>query len=99
MEAIEYKGYTIQSALSPFGGFDYFPTAQGMDEDNVKRADTIEDAKDEISEKIMTELPAWKVETFNPLNGGSIITEFWHIVDAVVFASKRNGNLLNIESI
>lgn len=99
MEAIQYKQHTIQPSWSPFGGFDYFPTEEGMDEDNVKRADTIEDAKDEISEKIMTSLPTWKVETFNPLNGNSNYTKFDWIVDAVKFASQVPGNLLNIESI
>jgi hypothetical protein len=112
MEAITYKGWTIQEDPENWTDrFILFPTAEGIQHDadcdengwhycgNCKWADTIEDAKDLISEKIMTELPAWRVETFNPLNGGQIITKFWHIVDAVVFASKRNGNLLNIESI
>lgn len=97
MEAIQYKGYTIQPSWSPFGGYDYFPTAEGMDEDNVKRADTIEEAKDEISEKIMTSLPSWQVTT--PHQRGENITKFDWIVDAVKFAIKVNGNLPQIQSI
>lgn len=116
MEAITYKGYTIEEDhdINPYRKepmYMFYPTTEGAQHDadydgdgyrycgNCKWADSIEDAKDLISEKIMTELPVWKVETFDPLNGGLIITKFWHIVDAVVFASARNGNLLNIESI
>jgi hypothetical protein len=101
MEAIQYKGYTIESSLSPFGGFEYFPTKQGRDDDydvvdgdykycgNVRHADTLEEAKDEISEKIMTSLPAHKVATQN----GKNITKFWWLSEAVDFAVKFKGDL------
>lgn len=112
MEAITYKGWTIQEDPENWTDrFIFFPTAEGIQHDaecdengwhycgNCKWADSIEDAKDEISEKIMTSLPTWKVETFNPLNGNSNYTKFDWIVDAVKFASQVPGNLLNIESI
>jgi hypothetical protein len=94
MEAISYKSYTIQPSLSPFGGFDFFPTEEGMDQDNVKRADTIEEAKDLINEKIMTELPDHKVR----MNGREY--SFPWIVDALRFAEFWKGEVLTpIESI
>lgn len=102
MEAIQYKGYTIESSHSPFGGFDYFPTEHGRNDDydldgddlkycgNVRQASTLEEAKDWISEKIMTSAPAHRVITQN----GKNITKFWWLSAAVDFAVKFKGELL-----
>lgn len=105
-----YRGYTIEPSHSPFGGFDFFPTEQGRDDDydydgeryrycgNVKHASTIEEAKDSIDEEIMMSIPPYKVWTFGkyPIGGRPQlnITKFIWISDAVKFAAKFNGEIM-----
>jgi hypothetical protein len=110
MEAIQYKSYTIQEDFrNPYGNkpeFMFYPTEEGIQDDadcdgdgfhycgNCQWADTIEEAKDLISEKIMTEAPEHKVKI------NSREYSFPWIEDAVRFAEYWNGILLTpIESI
>jgi hypothetical protein len=80
-----------------------------MDEDgchycgNCKWVDSIDEAKDAIDEKIMTEKPPHMVLTkgkFVVLGKEQVnITKFWWISDAIKFAVKFKGELLTpIES-
>lgn len=103
-----YKSYTIEPSTSPFGGFDFFPTEQGRDDDydldgedlkycgNVKHASSIDEAKDMIDELIMMAIPPYKVETIIHLGGFRLrnITKFDWISDAVKFAARFNGEVL-----
>ena len=73
--SITYRGYTIEPSTSYFGGYEYYPTEEGRNDDaeivgdppeysycgNVKHADTIDEAKDAIWEKVMTSMPQHKV--------------------------------------
>jgi hypothetical protein len=109
--SVEYKGYTIvlqYEMLSMKPVFMYYPTAEGEQHDanldgedyrytgNCKWADSLEEAKDAISEKIMTSQPAYLVETTVKLGGFELknITKFWWINDAIRFAALWNGTPL-----
>lgn len=92
----------------------YYPTSEGVNHDadldgedyrytgNCKWADSLEEAKDAITEKIMTEHPAYLVETKVKLGGFELknITKFWWIDEAMRFAYLWNGTpLFTINSI
>lgn len=109
-----YRGYTIESCVRGYdaniGNFMFYPTEQGVDHDadydgesykycgNCRWADSIEEAKDEIFEKVMTEKPVYLVKTKGPYWFLGIqqinLTKFWWIEEAVKFALKENGILL-----
>jgi hypothetical protein len=116
MEAIQYKGHTIQADFrNPYNKeceYMFYPTSEGVQHDadcdgdgyhycgNCKWAASIDEAKDLITEKIMTLAPSWRVTTPNPLvPDKENITKFDWIVDALLFAIKVNGNLPQIQSI
>ena len=94
-----YRGYTIEPTSNgcPYGGYDYYPTEEGRNEDydwtgdgwqncgNVGFASSIEDAKDAIWEKVMTSLPQHKVV----LNKKDYYFDW--IEDAIKFAVMWNA--------
>lgn len=82
-----YKGHTIEKSTSHFGGFDFFPTESGRDEVTY-RADTIEEAKDRISEHVMKEAPLHEVQI------NDRIYPFEWIEEATGFADLWNGTML-----
>jgi hypothetical protein len=83
----------------------FFPTDQGEQHDadcrdgesysytgNCKWADSIEEAKDAIMEKLMQEKPAYLVKTYSSkFQSHFNLTKFWWIEDAIQFAKKFNG--------
>jgi hypothetical protein len=114
IEPVQYKGYSIVMDCVTMSRFMYYPTNEGpqhyCDWDgscykycgNCGWAQTIEEAKDAISEKIMTKQPAYLVETTVKLGGFELknITKFWWINDAIRFAALWNGTpLFTINSI
>jgi hypothetical protein len=112
IEPVQYKGYSIQPDFRNHYNrepeYMYYPTAEGINHDadcdddgyhycgNCKWADSLEEAKDAISEKIMTSQPAYLVETTVKLGGFELknITKFWWINDAIRFAALWNGTPL-----
>jgi hypothetical protein len=99
---IKYKGFTIvEDFSSPSQAVMFFPTEQGIDHDwdgeryvgNCKWASCIEEAKDEIMEKIVCSKPLHKVETKSKVGTGFNITKFEWLEDAVKFATMFNGVL------
>jgi hypothetical protein len=117
IEPVQYRGYWIRESLDIErlnGKYVFFPEAEGIQHDydfdgfrnrytgNCKWADSLEKAKDAILEKIMTEQPAYLVETKVKLGGFELknITKFWWINDAIRFAALWNGTpLFTINSI
>lgn len=91
MKPILYKSYVIEPTSGK--GYQFWKQDQGIDMDNVYYADSVEDAKDSISEEIMTDSEYHFVETKTG------ITKFLWIEDAVKFASRFNGSLLRVENI
>lgn len=97
---IFYKGYTIEPTSNgcPYGGYDYYPTAEGRQDDadlvgedykycgNVGFESSIDNAKDAIMEKIMTELPNHQVIINN-----RPAYEFAWISEAMRFATYWNA--------
>ena len=97
--SITYRGYTIEPSTSYFGGYEYYPTEEGRNDDaeivgdppeysycgNVKHADTIDEAKDAIWEKVMTSMPQHKVV----MNKRDYYFEW--IEDAMKFAIRWNA--------
>jgi hypothetical protein len=99
--SIPYRGYTIEPSVSGYwGGFDFYPTAEGRDEDydwdgdswrncgNVQHAATLDEAKDAIWEKVMESTP-WHVVKMN----GREYPFPW-IEDAIRFAVMFDGELM-----
>jgi hypothetical protein len=65
---IQYKGYTIEQETEPWAvkynrNFKFYPTDEGVD-GNFQHAETLEEAKDEISERVFLETypERWAVE-------------------------------------
>lgn len=97
--AIMYRGYVIEPTSNgcPFGGYDFYPAAEGKNDDadfdgedfkycgNVGFASSIEDAKDQIFEKIMMAMPQHKVV----LNGRDYYFDW--IEEAVKFFNLWNA--------
>ena len=66
---IQYRGYVIEPSTGYMGGYEYWPTAEGYNPDydwdgdgwrncgNVQWASDLDEAKDEIFEKIMCAQP------------------------------------------
>lgn len=94
---LTYKGYTIERTSSYFPGYDYFPTNEGRQDDadldgedyiycgNVRHADSIDDAKDAIWEKVMVAIPQHKVV----MNKQDYYFDW--VEDAIKFAVKWNA--------
>lgn len=101
-----YKGYIIEPTSNgcPYGGYDYYPAAEGRNDDadcsgdpaeyhyygNVGFESSIENAKDAIDEKIMESIP-WHVVT---LHGRQY--PFPWIEDAIRFANLWGAELTPI---
>lgn len=97
--AIMYRGYIIEPTSNgcPYGGYDFYPASEGRNDDadydgesyhytgNVGFASSIDDAKDQIFEKIMTSTQDHKVV----MNGRPYY--FPWIDDAIKFAVKWNA--------
>lgn len=96
---VSYRGYIIEPSTSYFGGFDYYPESEGRNDDaelvgdppeysycgNVRHAQTLEDAKDDIWERVMMATPQHKVV----LNGRDYF--FSWIDEAMKFAIQWNA--------
>jgi len=108
---MKYKGHTIEQNTESFHSerLIIYPTEQGIQHDydyvdgsfvymgNCKRANSIEEAKRIIDDKIAAQMPAfYKVETYALIWGFRlpIITKFTWLSEAVKFASERNGLLI-----
>src|SRR5688572_1487575 len=109
IEPVQYKGYMIvRHEFHRVQVFMYYPGDEGAQHDadcedgvykycgNCGFASSLEESKDAISEKIMTEQPAYLVETTVKLGGFELknITKFWWIQDAIRFAALWNGTPL-----
>jgi hypothetical protein len=94
-QPIIYKGYFIEPETEPWAikygrPFKYYLAGENSEGEDVKWASSIDDAKDQISEKIMAKIPDHIVE----LNGRHY--SFPWIEEAVKFASLWNGSLYPI---
>lgn len=87
MEAITYRGYTIEPSSWPGFNFDYYPT--DYDGQPVRTARSIKEAKEEIDIKIF-ENTVWKVKVphCEPV-------KFNWLSEAVDFCNKCNGILID----
>jgi hypothetical protein len=92
---MEYEGYTITKGAA--FGYDFYPTAAGTDcemdseggyKSNVRTANSLGEAMDEIDEIIMSKQPNHEVKT----NEG--IKSFAWLSEAVRYAIEKNGILL-----
>lgn len=106
---MEYKGYTIQedyrNHYNKEPEFMFYPTEQGIQHDadgdsegwrytgNCKWADSIEEAKDQISEIVMMAAPMHKVLVDHGQRAYTI-TKFEWFEDAVKFAVRFKGQLM-----
>jgi hypothetical protein len=88
---IQYKGFTIEQepnlwAVKYHQEFKYYPTESGIDNGNVRYASTIEEAKDEISERVFlsTYPERWAVEHSKSLAPAS----FDFLADAMRFSTQ-----------
>jgi hypothetical protein len=105
IQIVEYKGYSIQLDYTGYNfRYMFYPTEQGIQDDadfdgedfvycgNCKHADSIEDCKILIDEKV-----PFLVETFGPFAIGGRpqlhVTKFWDFIDALHFAIKHNGSM------
>lgn len=101
-QRIYYRGYTIEPTLNgcPYGGYDYYPTEDGRDEDidwngnpcgNVGFTNSIASAKREIDDLIYEKMHVVV------LNEGEGIYEHRHefenLENAIDFATMWGGNL------
>src|SRR5690606_19020568 len=98
-ERVLYRGYIIEPSTSYFGGYEYYPANEGRNDDaevvgdppeyrycgNVRHASTLEEAKDEIWEKVMTSIPQHKVV----MNNRPYYFDW--VEDAIKFAIKWNA--------
>lgn len=101
-ERIEYRGFTIEPSTGYMGGYSYYPTAEGRNEDaewdgdswrncgNVQWAASLDDAKDAIMEKYIESYPHHIVRT----NFGMMEYSFPWLVDAIAFQKMWGGDLL-----
>lgn len=87
---IQYKGYTIEQETEPWAvkynrNFKFYPTDEGVD-GNFQHAETLDEAKDEISERVfLSEYPnQWAVEHSRSLAPAS----FDFLSDAMGFAVR-----------
>lgn len=100
--SIQYRGWTIEpSTAYPYGGWEFYPTDEGRNEDaewdgdswrdcgNVKFASSLDDAKDQIWEKVMEKIPPHEVI----LHGRSYY--FNWVEDAISFAVQWNAEGFN----
>lgn len=111
MGAIQYKDFTIQEDWQPYASkpeFMFYPTSEGIQHDadgssegfkytgNCKWADSIEEAKDQISEIVIQRIPFWKVVVDHRLGGFKVptITKFDWLEDAMKFAIPFNGQII-----
>jgi hypothetical protein len=108
MEKIFYKGYTIEEDhRNPYNKdpeYMFYPTEQGVQHDadgdsegwkytgNCKWTDSMEDAKDQISELVIQQIPFWQVQT--SYGRGYGLTKFTWLEDAVKFAARFNGQII-----
>lgn len=99
---IYYRGYTIEptSSACPYGGYDYYPTEEGRDEDidwngnpcgNVKYAASTEEAKDEIDDLIYEKMHVVVMNEGDPVYEHRY--EFEDLENAIGFATMWGGNL------
>lgn len=107
MEKIFYKGFTIEDDIDHdvnVQRFMFYPTKQGIQHDadgdsegwrytgNCKWADSIEEAKDQISEIVIQQIPFWQVRT--SYGHGYGITKFDWFDEAARFAARFNGQII-----
>jgi hypothetical protein len=85
---MNYKGYFIQESEWFPGKVEFF-----LEGGKSSTADSIEEAKDLISEKIMNAIPPYKVETVIMKGSFALrnITKKDTISEAIEFAVKHNG--------
>jgi hypothetical protein len=86
-----YKDYIIRPSSFFPSRVEYCPKEGG----EIRHAYDIDDAKDQIDEKIMNEVPPWKVETIIMKDSFKLknITKFTWLEDAVSFANRFSGRL------
>lgn len=95
MKPILYKGYLIEEDNDPWANKYSGPIRYWMQDGGiVHSADSVEEAKDLIMQKMFVFQPKHEVL----LHNGKVYPFDW-IEDAIKFASKWNGSLLRVENI